>query len=262
MVFNCSLLRTSLLGLLLVLPAMAAQSSEPGCGEDGVHLVEEANWPPFTLEPGGRASRGLSFELMQLIFGRIGECVEIELLPQARMMQRVHSGRDDGVSLLRYTAERAEFLVYTASPLVNLRGYVYYRSDWQGPRASQGWEDLRGLRVGVVRGRNYPDAFKKAQQQGVFSTVEVVSSAQLFDLLLHERIDALPFLELEAAEFLAQPEYLGKVQPAEGFPVDIAFHLALRRSSRKAELMPRVNQAIAELQASGELAGLLGRYGL
>ncbi len=245
-----------------MLSASAQESATALCAPADVHLVEEANWPPFTLEAGGLATHGLSYELMQLIFGRIGRCVEIELLPQARLLERLSKGRDDGVTLIRFAPDRTAFLHYTDLPLVTLHGYVYFRSDWAGSLSVTRWEDLRGLRVGVVRGRNYPDDFKQAREAGVFTAVEVVSSEQLLGMLIRDRVDAVPFLEIEAAEFLALPEYQSKVARAETFKVDIAFYLALTSRSKQVVLLPQLNRVIADLQASGELARLLARYGL
>lgn len=256
--------RLPLCGLLfaLSLQAMPAAASSGGCAADTVHLLEEANWPPFTLESGGLASRGLSYELMQLIFSRLGLCVEIELLPQARLLERLTRGRDDGVTLIRFDLEQAAFLTFTDSPLVTLRGDIYVRADGAAPAQINSWEDLRGLRVGTVRGRNYPDDFKQARDAGVFSVVEVVSSEQLLGMLARGRLDAVPFLAIEAAQFLSSAQYAGKIRRAEPLKVDIEFYLALTRNSRHRASLEQINQAIAQLRASGELADLLKRYGL
>lgn len=256
--------RLSRCGLLLALTlqALPAAAVPEPCDAAPVHLLEEANWPPFTLEPGGLASRGLSYELMNLIFSRLGLCVEIELLPQARMLERLIKGRDDGVTLIRFAADRTDFLSYTDSPLVTLRGDIYVRADGAAPPQINSWTDLRGLRVGTVRGRNYPDDFKQARDAGLFSVVEVVSSEQLLGMLVRGRLDAVPFLEIEAAQFLSSAQYAGKIRRAEPLRVDIEFYLALMRNSRHRASLEQINQVIAQLRASGELGVLLAKYGL
>ena len=253
---------TMALCALLWLPVAPVSAAPAACGAEPVHLLEEANWPPFTLESGGLATRGLSYELMQLIFSRLGQCVDIELLPQARLLERLTQGRDDGVTLIRFAPERTAFLAYTDSPLVTLRGDIYVRSDGAAPARINGWEDLRGLRVGTVRGRNYPDDFKQARDAGVFTVVEVVSSEQLLGMLARGRLDAVPFLEIEAAQFLSRAPYAGKLRRAEPMRVDIQFYLALTRTSRHRASLEQINQVIAQLRASGELGALLAKYGL
>lgn len=253
---------TLLLVVGLTLPSVAAEITALPCAPADIQLVEEANWPPFTLEPAGLASRGLSFDLMQLIFSRMDRCASIILLPQLRVFKQLNTLQADGVTLARLAPERSEYLAYTATPLVTLRGYLYFRADWPAGKVFTNWEDVRGLRLGVVRGRYYPEEFTQAREQGVFTTVEVVNSTQLVGMLIRGRIDAIPFLEIEAKQILALPEFRGKVKPAPQIPVNMDFYLALTRKPAMLKLLPQVNQTIDELQASGELQALLSRYGL
>ncbi len=88
------------------------------CAPVDVRLVEEGNWPPFTLDLEGVASRGLSYDLMQLIFGHLQRCAEITLLPQARMLSMVRKGRADGVTVISKNPDRETYLAYTESPLL------------------------------------------------------------------------------------------------------------------------------------------------
>lgn len=251
-----------LLSSALLAPLNALAAMAPDCQPVDVHLVEEANWPPFTLESGGLATRGLSYELMRLIFGHLQRCASIELLPQARMLEMARSGRADGITVISRNAERETFLSYTQTPLLVRRAFIYYRSDRPQPIAMRDWNDLRGLRLGIVRGRNYPPAFAEARQQGVFEVVELVTASQMFDMLLRGRIDALPALDLEAGEFFADPQYRAHIVASQYPYAEYPYYVAVARASSLMQDLPALNQAIVELQRNGALAKVLKRYGL
>lgn len=256
---------SSLLGLLLLAVAVIAKAEEAAtsaCGPADVHLAEEASWPPFTLEEQGVASKGLSYELMQLIFGHMGRCADIRLVPQARMLQMARQGKVDGVTVISLSPERAKFLAYTSPPLLTRRAYIYYRKDRPTPIEMESWENLRGLQVATVRGRNYPESFNAAVAQGVFSTIEVVSASQMFELLVKGRVDAFPSMDLEAAEFITSPAYRGQIVASMQPYMEYHYYLAISRQSPLVQSLPEINQAITELQFNGELPALLKRYGL
>ncbi len=123
------------------------------------------------------------------------------------------------------------------------------------------WNDLLGLRVGAVIGRNYPAEFRQAQAQGLFSVVDVVSGLQMFEMLQLGRLDALLSMDLEADEFLQQPRFKGQIVPSQEPYTVYPYYLAISRQSPWQERLPQINQAILELQRNGTLPALLKRYG-
>ncbi len=252
----------SCFALLLQSAQVSAEPLKLVCNTPDVRLAEEANWPPFTMEAAGLATRGLSYDLVQLIFGRLHLCAEIELLPMQRLLQSARQGKRDGITLISLNPERAAFLAYTSPALMTRRAFVYQRHDRANQIKMDSWADLRGLKIAIVRGRNYPAAFQEARNQGVFSVMEVVAASQMFELLMHGRIDALLSLDMEAAEFLAQPAYHGNIVPSVHPYLESDYYLAISRQSPLVQSLPEINQAITELQFNGELPALLKRYGL
>lgn len=245
----------------LMLMSGAVLAAEP-VPQNCVHLAEEANWPPFTLESAGMASKGFSWELAQLVFTHMGRCADVELLPMQRLLLSARKGKRDGITLISLNPERVTFLAYTSPAVMTRRAFVYQRQDRVTPIAMNSWEDLRGLRVAIVRGRNYPQAFQQAREQGAFTVMEVVAASQMFELLMRGRIDALLSLDMEAAEFLVQPVYQGKIVPSAKPYLESDYYLAISRESPLVQSLPEINQAITELQFNGQLPALLQRYGL
>ena len=65
-----------------------------------VNLVEEADWPPFTPQAYGRTQEGLSFTLMKAIFEQLNIKVDLELLPQKRMLAKLKDGAKDAATVI------------------------------------------------------------------------------------------------------------------------------------------------------------------
>ncbi|AYC31995.1 hypothetical protein D3880_06200 [Pseudomonas cavernae] len=263
---NKTALACRLLLLLLALagsmslPALADSGQQPASGA-ALHFVEEANWPPFTEETHGLASKGLSYELLHLIAGRLGRRVEIELLPQQRMMQKLRQGDKDGVSMVSYNAERAGFLAFSA-PILQKRGYLYYNVKRPLPIEFSDWRDLQGLLIGIVIGHNYGANFDRARRELPLQVVEVVSVQQLFQMAKLGRIDAFLAIDLTALELTQHPEFKDVIVRAARPYYEAPYFIGLSRKSATIELLPQIDQAIAGLKASGELPALLQRYGI
>ncbi|MBM7059924.1 transporter substrate-binding domain-containing protein [Pseudomonas sp. UL073] len=226
-----------------------------------LHFAEEANWPPFTQEAHGMASKGLSYELLQLIGQRLERSTDLELLPQQRLMQKLQRGEKDGVTLISSNEERAGFLVFS-EPVLSKRGYLYYNVERPLPIEFSEWRDLQGLLIGIVIGHNYGEEFDRARRELPLQVVEVVSVQQLFQMALLGRVDAFLAIDLTAQELNQQPAFKGHIVHAARPYLESSYHLGLSRRSPAVHLLPQINQAIGELKATGELAQLLKRHGI
>lgn len=226
-----------------------------------VHLVEEANWPPFTPDRFGKAEEGLSLALMEAIFSRLGVAVEIELLPQERMLHVLKSGAKDGATVISENAERSAYLDFS-EPLLAKRGYVYYRADRQPPVVWEEFADLKGLRIGVVSGHNYGDEFKAAVTKSGLTVVTVSRERQLFAMLMAGRIDCLLSIDLSAGQYLLDPALRGKIVHAAKRYYDKDYHIAFSKRSEARRLIPLVNEVIRRMRGDGTLDRLLAPYRL
>ncbi|BFM15891.1 hypothetical protein R50073_20740 [Maricurvus nonylphenolicus] len=224
-----------------------------------VHLVEEADWPPFTNQKLGKAESGLSFDLMQAIFSRLDIAVDISLYPQKRMLLNVYEGNFDGVTMLSKNTEREKYLAFS-DPVMAKLGQVYYRADRAHKLEWQTYEDLRGLTIGITRGHNYGAAFEDARQRGGFNVVEVTRVEQSFYLLAAGRVDAVFCIEMTANHILQSNRFNRQIVPAETPYYEGSYHIALSRKSAAGELMADINATIAAMQASGDIDAILAKY--
>jgi polar amino acid transport system substrate-binding protein len=237
----------ALLGFPALLPAAGAQPQ--------LHFAEEGNWPPFTLQREGRTQAGLSYRLISEIGRRAGFSVQLDLMPQRRVLLEIAQGRFDGVTVISRNAERDALLLFS-EPLFQKLGFVYFRRGEQ--RDWQRYEDLRELQLGVTRGHNLGEAFDRAQRELPLKVDVGGSDEQNFIKLIAGRVDAVFANHWSALFLLRQSRFQGLIEraPRPFFSKD--YHLAISRKSRAGQaLLPAINRAIVAMRQDGSLDALL-----
>lgn len=207
--------------------------------------VDSGN-PPFMYQtPNGAA--GIYPALIREAFKRIGEDVTIETLPWRRALISIDTG-EAGIGGIYKTAERQgkyDFSDKLFEERVNLyvprgQGFSY-----------QGLASLKGKTVGVIRGWSYGDDFDAAAKAGLFQVQEVSGDLQNFEKLINGRVDVVLAIREAANVMLAAPELQEKVEvlstPLMIKPTFVAFN----KSAHKADLIARLNRAIAAMHADG-----------
>lgn len=227
-----------------------------------IQIAEEANWQPFTIEEKGIASKGLSYDLMKLIFNRIGCRVDLYLYPQARMLQLVANGDKDGVSVISKNAERESYLHFIYPPLVTRKAYVYVNKKRNKDLIFTNWESLKGKKIGIIKGYNYPKSFHEARKNIPLEVVEHISSSQSFELLAINRIDAILSMDAIANEYLAQSNLYKVITNLQKPYETYDYHLAVSKKSKTMFLIKDLKKTIELLHASGEINYLLKKYSL
>lgn len=222
-----------------------------------LHLAEEADWPPFTPEKYGKVEEGLSYALMDAILSKIQVDFDLELYPMKRVLQMLQEGTKDAVTVISINKERAEFIEFS-KPIFQKKGYIYHRKDtlidWNT------FEDLKGLRIGVVRGHNYGDDFQLAVNKYNLSLVEVSTVEQNFKMLLAHRIDIFLAVELTAIQLLRDPLYKDKIVPTSKAYYTKDYHIGFSKNSKAIYLLPDVNNVIDSMQRDGSLQDIIAPF--
>lgn len=224
-----------------------------------VHFAEEANWPPFTPDYYGKTTEGLSFQLMKEIFAPLGIAIDLTLYPQKRMLEYVRSGRKDAATVISKNSERDLFLDYSET-LLKKRGLIYYLHARETPICWQSYKDLTGLRIGVVAGHNYGDAFNRGVKEFGLHLVELEQVQQGFDMLLSGRVDVFFCIELSAKKILGQKKYMEKFAHAEKPYFSKGYHIGFSKKSEARFLIPKVNQVIRQMKEDGSLEKIISQH--
>ncbi|TPH12484.1 substrate-binding periplasmic protein [Litorilituus lipolyticus] len=114
--------------------------------------------------------------------------IEIYECPWACCMQAIRSGKADIIDDLFYSEERSRYLTFLQPSIrTQSAGFRFYADNKQTAKISR-WEDLTGLRIGILRGYEHFPKFDNAKnlQKFDFLTIEVIT-----ELILKDRLDVL-----------------------------------------------------------------------
>jgi polar amino acid transport system substrate-binding protein len=204
--------------------------------------VDESN-PPFMFASDGRA-RGVYPGLMAAAFDQMNVVVAIQPKPWLRVLAEIDAGTA-GVGGIYKNSERLKRFDFSDALFVE-RVNIYSQRRDDARYASLA--DLKGKRVGVIRGWSYGDAFDSARRSGAMRVDDVGSDTQNFAKLEAGRLDVV----LAIAE-AAEPQ-LTK-HPAvrlAGTLIENPTYLAFNKSAGMLPFIERFNLALAKLKQSGD----------
>ena len=95
--------------LILLIPLSSTYGGEQDHSVKKILLSEEAEWSPFTYEKGGKPTKGLSLEVMTLIFSRLNIEIDFKLYPMNRCIKQMRDGRRDAITMISESPDRERF---------------------------------------------------------------------------------------------------------------------------------------------------------
>jgi len=230
--------------------------------ETKVLLCEEANWPPYTYDSEGIATKGLSIDIMTELFHRLQINFELELFPMNRCILLMQTGNRDAITIISKNLDREAYLKFTR-PIIESKGLVFYDSQRETPIQWESFTDLEQYEIGIVMGYNYGELFNNAKNSGQLQIQEVSRIEQNFYKLLHGRIDIMLANQAEMNEFLNNnPEYSDRFKAADKPYLSYTYHMGFSKKSKAINLIPRINLEILNMKNDGTLAEIIGKYTL
>ncbi|MBH9579300.1 substrate-binding periplasmic protein [Inhella proteolytica] len=259
-------MRRRLLSLFLTLlacgPAQAQTAAAP------VRLCDDVNeWPPYTYfrrVDGQRSGEltGYTVELLRLIGQRRGLELRIEMLPWKRCVEAVRHGEILGFLNAIVTPERkVDFLISDLLYETRLLALWSRQQHPNGLRVNS-QADLATLRIGGVHGYSYSQLSEAEQARlqrapHYESLVQMLHRGRVDVALVNEGV-MLGHAALGSPAFAASAS-LGQVALQDRQPS--RFHLMFTRAKPEgARLQALVNEELAALQRSGELAKLRAQF--
>ncbi|WP_394559310.1 substrate-binding periplasmic protein [Aquipseudomonas alcaligenes] len=210
-------------------------------------------YPPYTSQhmPNG----GSIVELTRRAFATQGYEPRIDFMPWARVRAELHSGRYQGALALWPQEIKEEDLIASRPLFYSQLGMFVRRRD---PQPFQSIDDLRGRKVGIVRGYGYPPRLLNSGLR----TEEAVDDISNLRKLAARRFD-LVLLERVVGEYLvaSDDELRGRLawqEPAlERIPLVLGFTEPRAGQPDWAAIFER---GLRELHASGEYMLILKRH--
>jgi polar amino acid transport system substrate-binding protein len=191
-------------------------------------------------------AEGLYPQLIRAAFQHMDTAVRLEAIPWSRALRQLDQA-ECGVAGIYRNGERLLKYDFSA-PIFVERVRLYARRE-RGLSFSS-LADLGGLRIGVIRGWSYGDAFDQARRDGLLVAEEVAADAQNFSKLASGRLDAVLAVEQAGTALLAGGAYPSVQVLAHPLAVN-STHLAFHKSTQSGPLLKRFDEAMEQLRRDG-----------
>lgn len=216
-----------------------------------VEISFDAANPPFMYSQSGKPA-GLYPALVSAAFRNMRTDVILQARPWSRVIPELDKGLA-GAGGLYKTIERERRFDYS-EPLYIEKILVFYHK--ARPVSFATLEDLRGLRIGVIRGWSYGDAFDLARQNQHFSVEETAADELNFRKLSLQRLDVVLAI---AESGMPQLKKFDTLAVAATPLMENPTYLAFAKSARQQALLQAFNRALKAMRANGEYELILKR---
>jgi polar amino acid transport system substrate-binding protein len=222
-------------------------------------VLVAADSAPTAYMENGRPS-GILVDVVTEAFRRTGQQFEIQLMPWARCLAEIRSGRVDGIFSVFQLPDRNEFLTYTSIPIITqvLAFFVPADSDLSfGGDIAQ----LQSFTIGTIRGTSYGTKVDSALSAGVWSTVvETNNIDSLVGMLSLKRIDLAVGYRHVILEAARKRGYLGKIKELSPSIDVIPSYLAFTKQRDYSEEVAGFDRALASMKSDQSFRAIYEKY--
>jgi polar amino acid transport system substrate-binding protein len=231
------------------------------CGDaypEGLVLVAADSAPTAYMED-GRPS-GILVDVVSEAFKRAGYPFEIQLMPWARCLAEIRSGRVDGIFSVFKLPERTEFLTYTGVPVITQVEAFFAPAD-SNVKFAGDLGKLGGLRFGIIRGTSYGTVVDDALKAGVWSTVvETNNVDSLVGMLALKRIDLAVGYRHVVLEAARKQGYLDKIMELSPGIDEIPSYLAFTKQRNYSEVIANFDRAMTSMKNDRRFDEIYQKY--
>jgi polar amino acid transport system substrate-binding protein len=257
-------LKYMLFGFFLAHGAGAAQAQpsvppQPSASPRALVLVS-FDYPPYMEVIAGQPPGGMMVELVDTIFARMRQPIELQFYPLARSISLIDTPRADGFFTIKKTAEREQKYLFPKEPLLEQDFVVFVRAG--SPLAFKGnVGELANVRLGIVNTVSYGAIFDAAAARGVFRRLEVAQTYEAnFRKLLAGRMDALVSSRIMGAATLKRLNALDKVK-VTGPPIETTqSYLVFNRQTVAPAVALDFDQTLGAMRRDGTLRKIRDKY--
>ncbi|MBR0165108.1 MAG: transporter substrate-binding domain-containing protein [Lachnospiraceae bacterium] len=215
-------------------------------------VAMEGTWAPWTYHDENDTLVGFDVEVAQGIAQRLGVEAEFVEGEWDGLLAGLEAGRYDimvnGVDVTPERSEKYDF----STPYAYNRTAVIVRAE---DDRIQSMEDLEGMETANTISSTYAEV---AERYGA-NVTGVDDLNQTMELLLSGRIDATLNAEVTFYDYLAaHPEAAIKIAVIDPDTTSVA--IPVRKEEATASLLTAINEALADMAASGELKAISEKY--
>lgn len=223
-----------------------------------VLVIGVIEYPPYEYLEGGYV-KGPSVEIVQEVFRRMGQPIELRVLPWSRMLHMMAIGDLDAALDVYYTPERNEYMVYPEHPTAVYPQVFFVGSD-SDIKFTGSLEDMKEHTINVIRDFSYGEAFDNAVKEGTLTVVRSDSSESQMFKLANGRIDIAAdtlFSGLRVAKEMGYDEQVKPLDP----PFDLLYsYLTFSKESAFADLQEEYDEVLFEVYEDGTFLRIFSSY--
>jgi polar amino acid transport system substrate-binding protein len=246
--------RSFLFAIVIAIATMGCGNAYPA----GLVLVA-ADSAPTAFMQDGRPS-GILVDVVTEAFQRTGRQFEIQLMPWARCLAEIRSGRVDGIFSVFKLPERNEFLTYTSVPVITQIEAFFVPAD-SDVKFDGDISNLGDFRIGTIRGTSYGIKVDSALKTGVWPTVvETNNVDSLVGMLVLKRIDlAIGYrhVVLEAAKKMGNLNKIKELAPGID---EIPSYLAFTKQRDYSEVIADFDRALTSMKNDHSFEAIYEKY--
>lgn len=231
--------------------------------------IATLDWPPYISD--APCQKGWAFDLAVATLLSQGYKVTLKFLPWSRAVREVESGRSDILYPEYYIEKTAPSDHYPGIFRISLLalsdtfpgGNIALMKRRDDPEVFFGeLENIRGMKIGVVRGYQNTPEFDAMLDKGLFQEFEAKDDLQLIKLLLGKRVDliigdpkvfryTLYHSDMSNTAIKKAQSTLEEVKPALKY--NPLYFAVSRKKPHWQTLLGDINSALARLEINGDI---------
>lgn len=213
---------------------------------------------PFTfLDTKTNTVQGVMVDIVNAVSEKAGFEVQIEPMPFASLIGSLTSNRVDLISAAMFITPAREKVVDFSNPIYSYgEGVVVPVSD---TTAYTSFAEMKGKRVGAQVGTAFVEPLQKS---GLFTEVKLYeTTADLMRDANAGRID-VGVLDYPIAAYAINQKHFPSLRLVTTYKATMPNNIGIAGRKGDAELMGKINTALAALKADGSIDAILKKWGL
>lgn len=215
------------------------------------------DYPPYIYED-ENTIKGLSVEIIEEVFTKMGVSIKITILPWVRALKQIKVGESDAIFTVYKTKERLEFIDFSNEIIIyQIVSLFTHKSSNIVFKGSL--DDIKRLNIGLVRGVSYGSIFDDAVRNNKLKKLYVANNGSSnFEMLLSNRVDIVVSNKYGAHYIIDKNKFQVKelIPEIERIPSYIGF-------SKKRELLEvrdEFDRILIELKKDNTYNSIIKKY--
>jgi polar amino acid transport system substrate-binding protein len=215
-------------------------------------LACEENFPPYNFIENG-VKTGIDTEIVQAVLKRIGVQADLQVYPWNRVVYLLDKDEVDLAYQFAQSPERMEKYVMVGPIRTGRTGFAVPADS---PAHYETLDDLKGLKIGVVKGFHYSDEFDSST---TLTKIDTPTNNQiLVRMLVGSRLDAI-IGDVDTLRYFAAKEGVtSKIRFLPKIHKEMVRYVAFPKS--KADKAERFRVALEAMQADGTIKAIIHRW--